>query len=257
MSRQLGIKRLDVKRAPVAATTLLLAVCGSGCSSLEPEYGLSAPLVSRYVYRGAVVNRDPVLQPEVFASAKSGERTWLVGAWSNVDLTDENAEEHELTEYDVYGEVSETIGPVNVALGVTHFRYEQPVAPSTTELHLSVGAESEVVTPTLELFYDIDEAQGLYVNANLSRSIEPVEGWTLGLLAGVGWMSSGQAEYNFGVDARGLSDLLLQADIAHPLSDHATLGLTVAYSAVLDSELRDAVDDSQNLWVAIGVGLNF
>jgi hypothetical protein len=257
MSTRIETSSFRARKVVLAAAGLVLALGASGCSTLEPEYGLSAPVVSRYVYRGAVINRDPVLQPEAWVSTESNERTWLVGGWSNVDLTDENGEQYELTEYNIYGEVAQTLGPVRAAMGFAHYRYERPDAPSTTEIQLVLSAESEVLTPGLELYYDIDEAQGFYGNFNVSREFEPVESWKLGLLAGVGWMSGGQAEYNFGVDADAWSDLLLQANLEHPLSEHLTLGITGAYSSVLDGELRDAVDDPDNLWLAIGLGVSF
>ena len=240
-----------------ALAAIGLAFAGSGCAALEPEYGASAPVVSRYVFRGVVLNSEPALQPEAFVSAEEGERTWLAGVWTNFDLTDENGQEGELTEVDLYGEVARSFGDVRVALGLTQYRPVQPKASSTIEAYLIASSVLESFTPALELYYDVDEAEGLYANLSVSRGFTPAEAWDLTLTGGVGWMSAGQSDYSFGVDQSGLSDFLLQAAVEHPLGERAMLGITTAFSSVIDSDLRDAVSDPENLVIGISLGWTF
>lgn len=233
---------------------LLLA---AGCSATRPAVTVDVPIASGYVYRGAVLSDDPVLQPAIWVEQEAGESNLGLGLWSNFELGDSNDLEGKFNEYDVTLDHSRTFGRFDTSVGASRYEYPNNGYSSSIEVYALVSVNDLPVTPGFEVWYDCVDIDGAYFNFNLSRQWAMGESWTASTVAGLGWMDENQAGANFGVEASGLSDALVQGSLAYALTDSVTLTAVLAYSSVLDGEYRDAVEDADNTIVAFGVSCTF
>jgi len=198
-----------------------------------------------------------VVQPDVYASVEDDEQCVTLGVWSNFETSDENGFERKFTELDPYVDYGRQVGAVWASIGLTSYSYPNTGYDPTTEAYLILSLDTGPVTTSLETWLDFVEADGLYFNLNVGHEAELSERWSLALLAGVGYMGEGQAEYYFEVSEAGLSDAQVQATLAYALGEHVSLTLLGAYATVVDGDLRDATDAPDNAWVAIGTSLSF
>ena len=121
---------------------------------------------------------------------------------------------------------------------------------------------SVLLSPTVSVYYDIDEVNGLYATFGVSHSFplgEVVKGISpsLDLSGSVGYGSSNYNEGYFGVHSSGFVDLLLTAGLAIPIDEHLSVGPFVSFSQVLDSKLRDAVEDDNATYFGATLRNNF
>ncbi len=240
-------------RLCLAAFALPLAAC----SSLELAPGAEVAVASQYVWRGLQLDDRAVLQPDLFVEAASEQATVSVGAWGNVPLDSHAGDQGELTEIDLYVDYGRPIGSFDVSVGLVNYSFPASGAESTSEFHVTVAKDLGGFTAAVETWVDFVEAEGAYLNFNVSRAIEIAPQWELALLAGMGYMDDGQAGFNYGVDEAGFSEWAAQATLSHPLNDSLGLALIGAFSSVLDGDLRDAVDDPDTFRVAIGAAIGF
>ena len=239
------------------AATLVTLASLAGCAGLEPGYGVEVPVASRYVYRGAAFNLDPVVQPDVYAAVEDDVQSLTLGVWSSFETSDENGFGRKFTEFDPYVDYGRQVGPVWASVGLTSYSYPNTGYDPTAEAYVILSVETGPVTTALETWVDFVEADGVYFNLNLGHEVELSERLTLSLLAGLGYMDDGQAEYYFTVPESGLSDAQVQATFAYALGEHVSISLAGAYSSVIDGDLRDATDDPDNAWVTIGTSFGF
>lgn len=254
-------RALAIDGEPIAgvlrAALLIAFVLPAGCTSVAPSYALDLPVASRYVYRGAVFNDDPVVQPEAYASLEDDAQCLTLGVFTNYETSDENDSANDFTEIDPYVEYGRQLGSFWVSLGQTTYFYPNTDFDPTSEVYLIVATELAGISAALETWYDYREADGLYLNLNVGHERPLSDRVDLALSAGIGYMRDGQAEYYFGVSESGLSDALLQASLAYAVSAHVTFSVVGAYARVIDSDLRDAVDEPDNAWVAVGTSIRF
>lgn len=239
-------------------TLILLGAFASGCaSSPRPTVSVDLPVASRYVFRGAVIDDNAVFQPGLRVEQEAGDDLLGAGLWSNFELGDDRGLEGNFTEYDVSLDYSKTFGRVDAAVGGSLYEYPHTDFHSSVEVFAMFSLNDLVVTPTFEAWYDCVDIDGVYFNFNLSKDFELAQDWTLSAVAGIGWMDGAQAGSYFGVEESGFSDALLQATLQHPLSEHVALSAAGALASVLDGDYRDAVDETENAWFALGATFNF
>ena len=209
--------------------------------------------MSRYIFRGAVFDEHPVLQPSVTAEQELATGTLSLDLWGNIDLDSDRVRDSRLNEIVPTVDWSASLAWFDLSLGATFYEYPSDFDDGTLELYTIVAYDELDVTPALEIWRDVDEVDGTYFSFNLSRDFELSETWSLSALAGVGWMDRGQAESNFGVRRSGWSDWLLQAAFTRALTDHLALDAIVGWTSVLDRDLRDSAEDPDNLVFTLGV----
>ena len=229
--------------------TVLLATAAagifSGASAEEtkgPSVSADITVASKYVWRGLVLTDDPVLQPSLTVDYKSLN----LNVWGNTDLTDVNGTPGETNELDYTLSYSFAVNKVNLTLGVIQYTFPHTDFEPTTEIYGSAGLDM-LLSPTVSIYYDVDQVNGLYGTLGISHSFslgEVYKGITpsLDLSGSIGYGSSNYNEGYFGVDSSGLVDLLLTATLSVPIDDHLSVGPFVSFSQVLDSDLKDAVD---------------
>lgn len=228
------------------------------------SYTLTSDVYSKYVWRGHNLVDDWVWQPSV--SIAKGP--WSAGIWGNLDMTDENGQSGEFTEYDFLGSYSWSVTEkLTWSFGYIYYRF--PSAGSTQEVYSSLAADM-VLNPSVTVYYDFDDINGTYVSAAVSHSIEKIADLTESIPVGltvscaVGW---GDSNYNEGywsdadgepVSSGAFNDFSVK--LAFPISLGAwTLTPSLNYVTILDSEIRRGLpsDDRDLLFTGISLGTTF
>ena len=215
---------------------------------------LEVEAVSAYVFRGAVLNPDPALQPALTLS--SGPLAFA--AWASLNLTDELGRAGDVGEIDLTLSYAFERGPVSVALGVGHYRYRTPEAGHTTELVVDLSLAT-VVEPRIALAYDVDAADGLYGRVAVGLPIELTGDLGLDLEAGLGWGSAAVNSYNFEVDRDAPADATLAVHLEGRLGN-ASWWTRLVYSWMTENDLeasaREIYGDAELLVGVLGVSWN-
>lgn len=222
---------------------IIMAACSSAAFAGEdsPSVNVDLTFGSRYVWRGLILTDDPVLQP----SLTIGYKKLSLNVWANNDLTDKGASgESEITELDYTLDYSSSVDKFSYSLGVIQYTFPD-VGEGTTELYGSIGYDF-VVSPTLTLYYDTDEAGGIYANLGLGYSLPLPEvaevSPSLVLSGSVAYATSNWNEFYYSVDDSAFVDLLLTATLTVPVDNHITVSPYLSYSLLLDSKLEDAAN---------------
>jgi Bacterial protein of unknown function (Gcw_chp) len=189
-----------------AVPALVLALVTARPASAQVSVGADLGVYSAYVWRGLSLTNRPVLQPDLWLSYPvGGNASITVGGWSTIDIgkyDDPNDDISEggghagpdLTEFDWYGELGTTVGSASLTLGVTGYVYPNDFGLTSTsntiEIYGQIGL-SNVLSPSLSAYYDVDKIKGLYLEGSISHdlAISPSFTLTLGALAG---LSAGQ-----------------------------------------------------------------
>lgn len=216
------------------------------------EFGGGADVVSDYVWRGQLLTDDPVIQPYIDVGAYGLN----FNVWGSIDMTDINEngdEDFRLQEVDYtlsYG-FTPAAG-LDLEAGAIYYDFPGTGFDSTQEVYLSAGLSSLPLSPTATVYYDVDEIDGLYANIGIGHTFELQEDLGLSLGASLGW---GDEDYNagyFGVTDSGLNDLGLSASLDYTINENFSMSVYAGYSEMLDSDIEDAVADSDTLYGGVG-----
>lgn len=225
-----------------------VATAATGSFSLSPMSG--------YMWRGQYYSDELVLQPSVTVSGDCG---LSINTWGNVDLTDNNNVVNEAGELDTeteneFTELDLTIaytlpleGPVGLTIGFIQYTF--PAAGGgTRELYATLAGKC-LLSPTLSLYGDVDEAEGYYGNFGVSHSFALAEKLTLGLSASIGYGSDKYNAFYFGVDDSLMNDVNAGATLTYALSDKFSLAALATFTTLVDSDIEDGAellyDDTQ------------
>lgn len=162
-----------------------------GVKLSEPlNWGVSADLNSKYLWRGVSVNEGLVVQPDIYASW----RNLTAGIWSNITLYDR----HNLTrerEFDFYLEYSWSLGNLIVDHSFMLFWYPgQEDSPTTGELYLGMTYPLGDISLTTVIAADLIEYLGsLYFEHGIAYEKELGDCFSFATSAVLGW---GNARFN-------------------------------------------------------------
>jgi len=206
--------------------------------------GLDLAYVSKYVWRGMVCNDDPALQPSLTLSHPDGLSFNL---WGSLDTTDIAGEKGNFTEVDYTLDYEWEINGNCFNAGASYFAYPNSEANPTGEIYAGVCFCGDL-SPSLSVKYDYQDIKGAYLIFGLSRDCNLTPGKAenpllLGLSAEVGY---GLANFNdgyFGVDKSTFNDILVSASLPLAVNDQLTITPSVSYAALLDNDLKQAVED--------------
>ncbi|UCD50778.1 MAG: hypothetical protein JSW27_25050 [Phycisphaerales bacterium] len=234
-----------------------VALLGMGTAAWaqgDVSYEVTGDLFSKYVWRGHNYSDDWVLQPGFSATSQG----LTGGIWGNMDLTNENGEDWEFTEYDLYvdysGQVTDMVG-----YSVGGIYYYFPGRDATTEVYAGVNVDT-IARPSLTVYWDVDEVGGFYANLAVEHSLEywPDLPFGIDLGASLGWGDSGYNEDYWGVDDNELNDLVLSAAFPFEVGP-VKVTPSIHYVTLLDSDIRDAVrnDDTDMIYAGVSCAYGF
>lgn len=245
-----------MKKLVLAITLSLAMVLGIMAPSqvLAKDWSVDFDVTynSKYVWRGMVATDESVLQPSISFSFKG----FSAGVWGNLDLTDTNGEQSSFTEVDLWAEYSHTFGIVSPKVGLIYYHFPPDDSANTTEIY--VGVDFDVLlSPSLTIYYDVDQIQGFYVSLGISHSFDLFKKGNisagLDLSATIGWGSADYNEGYWGVDKNAFNDVLFSAGLPIKVGQYVTITPMVNYSIVIDSDLRDTTTDPDNFYAGISV----
>ncbi len=219
-----------------------------------PHFAIDAGFFSGYVFRGIELTDDYVFQP----AATIGWYGFTLTTWANMDLTDDRDEEFNFTWYDFNLDYTHRFGPVAATVGAVHYRFPIDTREATTELFAGLALWDCPLTPQIRAYYDVDEAEGWYLTADLAhtfplpRLCERVP-WAIEIAAGVGWADSDHNAFWYGVAEEGFTDFHSSVSLPVKVTHWFTVRPIITFTSVIDDELRDAVADSE----VIVYGINF
>ncbi len=244
---------------------IVLAVCGAvsilafpAAAGGEVSISTGVEVMSKYVWRGQLLTDDPVIQPSVTL----GRGGLSFNTWASIDTTDinENGDErYNIQEVDYTLSYAWSLTEmVDMEAGAIWYAF--PSAPDTQEVYGGLTFSSPFVTPSINVYYDVDEVDGFYAGVGVSRTVPLTETLALNLSASQGWGDSSYDEAYFGVEQSGLNDLSLGAGLSYKPNDMTTFSASVQYTELIDSEVENAVNaagDSDNLVVGVGLEIAF
>jgi len=255
-----GKSREGTRRiACMVLSAIMLGMVSSAASAEEkkgPAVSFDVTPASKYVWRGLILTDDSVLQPSFTISYKG----LGLNIWANTDLTDVNGTPGEINELDYTINYSFSIDKVDASVGLIQYTFPHTDYEPTTEIFASAGL-SVLLSPTVTLYYDVDQVHGLYGTVGVSH------GFPLGTFKGIspsldlsGSIGYGSSDYNagyFGVDSSGLVDLLLTARLAIPIDEYLSVAPFVSFSQLLDSDLKNAVSDDNATYFGVTLSVSF
>jgi len=177
----------------------------------------TADFFSKYVWRGQNLVDDWVFQPGVSVSYAG----ITAGIWGSLDLTDENGFEGDFTEVDYSLDYSGEVPSVELlgfSVGAIYYDFPNTGVDGTTELYWGFSADV-LLSPSLTVYHDVDEADGTYISASIGHSIENIAGLDSGspisleLGASIGWGSSSYNDSYWSITGSELNDLVLSASL--------------------------------------------
>ena len=241
-----------IKKLMIAS--LVTAAIGiSTVPALAAEASLDVDVMSSYVWRGQVLNKEGVVQPSLSASTEYGLG---FNAWGNMDITDDAGNKSKFTEIDLTASYAPPVdGPIGVEIGLIEYTFPNSSASSTREAY--AAAEADVVgTPAVAFYYDFGEVNSMYMVFGLSEEFLFVEEkLALGIGASLGLGGNHYNKMYFGggaadedeldeIDKVKFNDLNIGADISYDILENLSVGASASYMYLVDSTIRDAADEA-------------
>jgi hypothetical protein len=196
------------------------------------------------VWRGQLLTDEPVIQPYVEVSSGG----FSLNVWGSIDTTDTNEvgdETYRIQEVDYTLSYGATVTEgLDMEGGVIYYDFPGTGFDATQEAYVSACLSDVLLAPSLTVYYDFDEVEGVYANAGIGHAFELNEKLSLSLSGSLGW---GDEDYNmgyFGVDDSGLNDFSVSSSLDYEVNDVFSMSFFLAHSELVDGDVEDAVNDS-------------
>ncbi|MBN2331658.1 MAG: MipA/OmpV family protein [Deltaproteobacteria bacterium] len=252
---------------------LVLCMTATAVNAEEkPAVSLDAEVlaVSKYIWRGLEVNEEFVLQPSLTA----GYGGFSFNIWGNMDLTSFGEDEcvytsgcddrsGQFTEIDLTMDYTHSWDAFTLGVGIIAYEFPNWEASEDTHEFYVSGAVDTLLQPSLTIYYDFDEVEGLYASFGIGHSFAINEKLALDLSASVGYADGDYNEAYFGVDDSGFVDLSVGVSLAIPVGDMVTITPMLSYTSLINSDLRDAVEageccnNEDNFYGGIAIAVSF
>lgn len=244
----------------VCVAALALGTVPAARAEDDVTFGVAADFFSKYIWRGQNVVDDWVMQP----SASVGYKGFTGSIWGNVDMTGEVVGDWEFNEIDYAVDYSAAIPGqemLGFSVGLIYYDFPNTTFDATSEVYGGLSADL-FLSPAVTWFYDFDEADGSYIQFSLGHTIEKVASWgeesycDVEFGASVAYATDGYNDFYFGVDDGALNDLTLSVGMPFNLGS-LTIKPSIAYSMMIDDDIRAATDKSDNFWGGVGLAYSF
>ncbi len=220
----------------------------------------------KYIFRGMVLNEDPVLQTKVGIESNG----LAICAWGNMDTTNVNGNEYDITELNYVLKYRADLSDLDIKLpfykvsaltvGAIHYDYQHTNIASTTEAFWAVELKG-LLNPSLTMYHDVDKASGTYSVLGFGHSFDKFTQKKMNLNLGLdfGMGSSHYNDYYWGLHDEKVTDM--NASISFPFKNHGwTITPTIIYSRLLGNSIQGTKmydQDSDHWYGGISFSLNF
>ncbi len=246
--------------ARIVIISIIFVVCGS---AELPMVGGDIGVRSKYVWRGAVFNSEPVLWPDIWA-------TWhgfTFCTWSSLDLTDVKQKQFSITDLAFFFDYTHKFGFVTPTAGFVLYTYPGsaygPAFPTTGEMYAKIMPDLKFAQASLNINYDVIKAKGLYISPSLTKGLS-FGNLALNLTLSCGFADGKHNNYYYGLDKICFTDFtaVLKFNLTPPgaLANWLTLSADIDFSMLIDSELADLVEsygDAKNIYGGAGISIYY
>jgi len=242
--------------------------------------GVDLDLLSAYIWRNAVINDELVFQPAAWFEFERLDPVYIGGfVWQNWNMTgSQDADRPRAmneTDFNVHigatlWETEDEAYAFGLEIGNDFFTYRQiEDCPNSYELYVKArfdnpfvgvyGQYSQAYEPVSACYFEV----GLNKEVNVGEALGSESDWLNRFTVGADWnvsLGSGKyfTNYLYGVlpgeydeeteecDERGMSDGIggttVKGLVGYRVCEHFSVGLVVAYTALLSGEACDAMD---------------
>lgn len=217
-------------------------------STEKIEVNASFDFCTDYVWRGLVINDDPVFQPSVTVTKATGQTgSFAFNIWGNYDFTDAYGTKNKFSEIDLTASYSFSSGSLGLETGIIHYTFPNTDYRATTEIYINAGYELKAfpLVFSLGFYYDFDEIDGFYLSGKIASQVPLISRLSLEIALSGGY---GDAHYNrgyFNVSNPSFVDILLSADLTYKMTDSVSFAAGGQYISLLDNTLKEAVSRSE------------
>ncbi len=210
--------------------------------------GVDVTVFSDYVWRG--VNKyDTAVSPSAYVRFPSLE----VRATGVAETGDDDG----LGEIDASVEYFFSFGQLDFSAGYIFYGYDESAYSDTSEFFGKAAWNTGTpLTPALELYWDIDEAEALYGRVGLAYA-DHIERINYKLQAWLGAATDGFSETYFFVADSGFIDFDISFSMIIPVADFCSFEPFVGYSVLVNDSVNDFVEDDSNEYVGAALHLMF
>jgi hypothetical protein len=266
-------EQTEMKKIKCLMVAWTVVVCmGGGISKADADekvtVGGSADFYEKYVWRGQDLVDDWVFQP----GASVGYGGLTASFWGNLELTDENGHNGEMSEVDLTLDYSGQVPGIDIlGYSVGMIYYDFPVngaADDTEEVYAGLSLDVPA-SPSVTVYYDVDEVKdGTYISFGVSHSFENV--FEIGpdtpvgvdLSASIGWANSKYNKIYWGTKPNGTSigsaanDLVLSLALPFELAGFDVTA-SLNYVTLVDKDIRrtDAYGKGRDDMLFAGIGI--
>jgi hypothetical protein len=222
------------------------------------SFSLDQAVYDKYVWRGIQFNEEGVNQGSADFSYDTGEfGTFGINYWYNLDMDDENGSAGQISEadYTLYWEMALGESGFTLGAGFIYYDFSEVDLGSTKEVYMSLGYDT-FLSPTVTVYYDIEDADGLYVDLSVGHSFDlGVAGMTLDVGANIAWADDDMQSFYYGGDGGGLSNWGASVALNIPVLEYFTITPSIAYYQLIGDANSDTTFEDDDF--IFGVNLNF
>jgi hypothetical protein len=255
-----------VSAQEAASTNTPAAVVKEEGPSTGFSFATTLDLYSAYVWRGAVINDRPVVQPGATVSYATGDYgTFSANVWANFDLTDRKGHTAfgGINEIDYTASYAIDVGPVSLSVGHIWYTFPKVSGPDylegTREVYFTAQYNNDIVNPFVKVYYDYDAVDSAYANFGVNKTVKVSDRLSVGSEVSVGVAEDDYRSFLYGgVSEGGLCDFNASLFASYAITDHISVGPRVAWLSLLDSS-RDGtfVDNQEVLWGGVNMSATF
>lgn len=202
--------------------------------------------VSKYVWRGSVLNPDAAIQPSITFTFDNGASYNL---WMSGNLTDGSAGvKNRVVEHDHTFTVPFTLGKMSMSTGAIYYSFPTTTYPDTMEIFVTATAPC-LFSPTLSINHDFKVVHGTYFALSGSYALpECISKIPVSVTGKVGFGSASyiKTAYPGGIDKDGMLDCVVGASASIPVGKLYTITPSVSYSTIVNSDVKDGIKASSS-----------
>jgi len=227
---------------------------GFGCGALnvyaeeneKPTASADVAVLSKYVWRGQELSRGSiVIQPSMTISYKG----FSGNLWGNLDTDKyvESGEDHKWNETDLTLSYGKEFGMLSVEGGYIYYALDG--VDDTQEIFLALGLDA-LLSPSLTVYKDIDNAQHYYFLLGISHAFEITEKVSLELSGSISYLLSDDKDAypeidnyaSTGDEFKNFHDGVISASLPIAVTKYITITPSLSYTFPLSSDASDEME---------------
>ncbi|MCH7903053.1 MAG: hypothetical protein IH944_00640 [Armatimonadetes bacterium] len=247
-----------MKRLITASLLGFVAATAFAQSGNNYRLNFSGELQSMYVWRGINIVDGSVFQPALYFEHDSG---LSVMVWGNMDLTDANGLEGEITETRIGVRYMFQTAHADMWVGYLRYTYPNTAMADTAEVVASITFKT-AGNPTITAFQDVDVVEGFYIMGSFSTSLANVFAFSgqsqpLDVRLWVGFANEAHNFFYYGSATSGITDAGVRLSTGIPIGGNFTLTPSVTYATLASDDLLAGAPNRQNVYIGVSIGLEF